>query len=54
MTFVHGELIGWFAIGGSVVSDRLPRPRASKHIIREEMTQQERLKATLIKDYEGT
>jgi len=26
----------WFTIGGSHVSDRLPRPQASKHIIREE------------------
>jgi len=26
----------WFAIGGSHVSDRLPRPHTSKHIIREE------------------
>jgi len=34
------RMIGWlwFAIGGSRVSDRLPRPWASKHIIREEMS----------------
>jgi len=30
----------WFAIGGSLVSDRLPRPHATKHIIREEMSLQ--------------
>jgi len=36
--FVHGELIGWlwFAIGWFHVSDRLPRPPITKHIIREE------------------
>lgn len=39
LNFVHGEVIVWlwFAIGQSHVSDKLPRPRASKHIIREEM-----------------
>jgi len=38
-----GEWIGWlwFAIGESHVSDRLPRPRASKNVIREEMLLQE-------------
>jgi len=31
LDFVHGELIGWlwFAIGGSHVSNGLPRPHAS-------------------------
>jgi len=31
------NLIGWlwFAIGGSHMSDRLPRPHASEHVIRE-------------------
>jgi len=39
----HKVLIGWlwFAIGGSHVSDRLPRPHGCKHIIREEMSLQE-------------
>jgi len=38
LDFVHWELNRWlwFAIGGSLVSDRLPRPHASKRIIREE------------------
>jgi len=42
LDFVRRELIGWlwFAIGGSHVSDRLPRPQTSEHIIREEMSQQ--------------
>jgi len=45
------ELIGWlcFAIGGSHVSDGLPRPHRSKHIIREEML----LQVILINDYEA-
>jgi len=29
----------WSAIGGSHVSDRLPRPRASKHVIRDEKSE---------------
>jgi len=43
LDFIHGEFNGWlwFAIGGSPVSDRLPRPHAGKHIIREEMSLQE-------------
>jgi len=40
----------WFAIGGSHVSVRLPRPHASKHIIREE----KRSCCMMFKDYEGT
>jgi len=44
--YVYGyiliQMIGWFwfAIGGSHVSDRLPRPLASEHIIREETLQE--------------
>jgi len=42
----------WFVIGGSHVSDRLSRPHASKHIIREEMSLQEGGEVILIKDNE--
>lgn len=39
MDFVHGKLNGWlwFAIRGSHVSDRMSRPRTSKHVTRGEM-----------------
>jgi len=44
----------WFAIGGSHVIDRLSRPHASKHIMREEMSLQEGREVILIEDYNGT
>jgi len=49
LDFVCGELIGWlwFAIGGSHVSDRLPRPHYQR---REEMLQ-EGGEDILIQDY---
>jgi len=54
---VHGELTEWLwsAIGGAHLSDRLPRPHASKHIIhREERALQEEGEIFLIKDFEVT
>jgi len=40
LEFVHGELIGWLYCGLLLLwchaIDRLSRPRASKHVIREE------------------
>jgi len=41
-------------IGWSHVSERLPRPHASKHIISEEISLQDRGEVILIKDYKGT
>jgi len=51
-----GELIVWLwsAIGGSHVSDRLPRPHASRRFIGDEMSLQEGWEIIFIKDYEGT
>jgi len=43
----------WFTIGQSHESDRLPRPYASKHVIRKETSLQDGREAILIKDYEA-
>jgi len=53
LDFVYWELFGWlwFAIGRSHVSDRLPRPRGSKHVIRDVAARGEDI---LIKECEVT
>jgi len=59
LDFVHRELIRSFYCSGFLlllchVSDRLSRPHASKHIIREEKSLQEEGEVILFKDCEGT